>query len=139
MPPVTKLQAAWKSNWDSKRWIPQRGGEGLVAERPFAHLLPPPLFPSRFLMNWLDYLNEAKAEPVGLALICKDPDKADQAKRQLYSARANAREAGDKTYDTLSISMSPHSDEILYIYHREVNPDGEGLGTRTEIGDDPAI
>lgn len=86
-------------------------------------------------MFWLDYLKNANAEPIGLALICKCPAGADLAKRQLYSARAKAREQGDKTLDSLSISMSPHSDEILFIYKREDkdndSPESTGAGSET--------
>jgi hypothetical protein len=70
-------------------------------------------------LDWLDYLKEAKAESHGRALVCKDSEAADSAKRQLYSARAKAREEGDKSFDDLSISQSPHSDHILLIYHRK--------------------
>ncbi len=89
-------------------------------------------------MSWLDYLKSAKAEPYGIALICKDPTATDQAKRQLYLARAKARELEDKSFDDLSISMSPHSDDILYIYHKtdEGAPDAESLRTETQAGDD---
>lgn len=91
-------------------------------------------------MTWLDYLKEANAEPVGLALICKCPDGADSAKRQLYSARAKAREAGDKSLDNLSISMSPHSDEILFIYKTgESDESPQSVGTGREDGNDQAV
>ena len=76
-------------------------------------------------------MNEAKAEPVGLALLCNSATDADLAKRNLYVARANARKEGNTTFDSLSISMSPHSDEILYIYEREVK-DAEGIDEAAE-------
>ena len=73
--------------------------------------------------SWLEYLKAAKAKVVGLALICKCAEGADSAKRQLYSARAKARDAGDKTLDNLSISQSPHSDDILLIYKTKEGAD----------------
>jgi len=73
------------------------------------------------LSTWLSYLKDAEKEPFGLALICSSPKNADKAKRQLYLARATARKAGDKTLDSMSISMSPHSDDILFIYHNKDN------------------
>ena len=92
-------------------------------------------------MTWLDRLKEAKAEPVGIALLCKSAEAADSAKRQLYSTRAKARENGDKSFDDLSISQSPHSDEILYIYHRKGNEDEppESLRAASEAGDNQAV
>ena len=69
--------------------------------------------------TWLDYLNQAKAEPTGIAVMFRSSNDADIGKRQLYAARAKARDEGNKTFDSLSISMSPHSDEILYIYESE--------------------
>jgi len=87
------------------------------------------------MTSWLEYLKEAKAQPTGLALICHSAEKADQAKRQLYSARAKQRESGDTSFDSLSISMSPHSDEILFIYHSGDNPDAESPRTTCEISD----
>jgi len=90
-------------------------------------------------MSWLELLKEAKIQPVGLALICKCPEGADAAKRQLYLARANARKAGDKTYDSLSISMSPHSDDILFIYQRtdegEANDSPQSIGEGSQVSD----
>lgn len=71
------------------------------------------------MSTWLSYLKDAEKEPFGLALICSSPKNADKAKRQLYLARATARKAGDKTLDSMSISMSPHSDDILFIYHKK--------------------
>ncbi len=80
-------------------------------------------------MNWLDYLQQAHEQPVGLALICNSAENADSAKRQLYAARAKARDKGNKTFDALSISMSPHADDILYIYSREESEDNESAET----------
>jgi hypothetical protein len=90
------------------------------------------------MKSWLEYLNEAKAEPTGLALMCHSAETADQAKRQLYSARAKAREGGDNSFDSLSISMSPHSDEILYIYESE-DKDAQSTGSQAESCDDTPI
>jgi len=91
--------------------------------------------------TWLDYLENAKAEPSGIALICKDSETADSSKRQLYLARAKARKEGNKSFDSLSISMSPHSDEILFIYHsKEISNDSpQSPGTTSEVSDDPAV
>ena len=86
------------------------------------------------MSSWLEHLEKAKAEPYGTALLCKSSEAADSAKRQLYAARAKAREAGNKSFDSLSISMSPHSDEILFIYHSKENLDepSESPGTPSE-------
>lgn len=72
-------------------------------------------------ISWISYLEQANAKPVGIAVICKCPEGADQVKRQLYLARAKAREEGNTALDSLSISMSPHSDDILFIYKSEAN------------------
>lgn len=85
--------------------------------------------------SWLKYLQEAKAEPFGLAIICNSASDADSAKQQLYSTRARAREDGDKSFDSLSISMSPHLDNILYIYESEAK-NAEVTGTESEASDD---
>ncbi len=89
------------------------------------------------MATWLEYLEQAKAEPNGIALLCKSTEAADSAKRQLYSARAKARDKGNKTFDSLSISMSPHSDEILFIYHTKEYPDEppESIGETREVSD----
>ena len=93
--------------------------------------------------TWLEHLENAKAEPSGIALLCKDAAAADSAKRQLYSARAKARTSGNKTFDSLSISMSPHSDEILYIYEsqKKDNSDDSPQSIRegSEAGNDSAV
>jgi hypothetical protein len=86
-------------------------------------------------VDWLDHLKNAQAEVIGIALICKDAQAADSAKRQLYSARATARSQGDKSLDSLSISMSPHSDDILLIYKTEV-ANAQETGAGGEAGND---
>lgn len=87
------------------------------------------------MSTWLNYLQEAKAESIGLAIICNSASDADQAKQQLYSARARARESGDTSFDSLSISMSPHLDNILYIYESEAK-NAEVTGEKTQTSDD---
>ena len=87
---------------------------------------------------WLEYLKEAKAEPTGLALICHSAEAAHEAKRQLYSARAKARQSGDNSFDSLSISMSPHADHILYLYESE-EQDAQSTGTQAEAGDTETV
>ena len=67
-------------------------------------------------MTWLSILEHAISSPSGTAVLCFNPEKADQAKRQLYQARAKAREAEDLRFDGLSISMAPHSNATLYVY-----------------------
>ena len=88
-------------------------------------------------MSWLSYLKDAAIEPVGLALICKCAEGADQAKRQLYLARAKAREGGDDSLDTLSISLSPHADDILFIYKRK--EDAESTREGSDLSDDQVV
>ena len=93
-------------------------------------------------MTWLELLESAKAQPIGLAVICKCPEGADSSKRLLYLARAKARDNGNKTFDSLSIAMSPHSDEILFVYNKpetEEDSDAESPGTGSETGDSPAV
>jgi hypothetical protein len=70
-------------------------------------------------MTWLEILKKSINSPHGIGVLCTDSQAADQAKRQLYLARAKDREAGTvegSNYDDLSISQSPHSTSILYIY-----------------------
>ena len=67
---------------------------------------------------YLKLLSAAIALPKGLAVICTSPQAADKVKRLLYSARAKARESGDTTLDSLSISIAPHSDDTLFVYIR---------------------
>ncbi len=90
------------------------------------------------MATWLEYLEQAKAEPVGIAILCHSPEDADTSKRNLYATRAKAREEGNKTFDSLSISMSPHSDEILYVYESEVK-DAQEPGEGSEASDDTAV
>jgi hypothetical protein len=71
------------------------------------------------LQDFLEILEKALAEPTGIALLCNSSEDADTAKRKLYEARAVAREAGNKEFDDLSMSISPHSGDILYVYHKD--------------------
>ncbi len=60
----------------------------------------------------------ASKQPVGIAVLCHGAKEADKLKRKLYALRAAAREAGNKDYDELTLSFSPHSGDILYVYKR---------------------
>ena len=77
--------------------------------------------------KWLKILAEATNSPFGKALLCVSPEAADKSKRQLYVARAKAREQGNLDYDGLSLSISPHSDSILYIHHKGEEDEEESL------------
>lgn len=52
----------------------------------------------------------------GAAVICFSRESADRLRQCLYVARAKAREAGELKYDSLTLSISPHSENILYVY-----------------------
>lgn len=71
--------------------------------------------------EYLLVLEKALEQPVGLAAMCISTEAADTLKRKLYEARAKARDQGDHRFDLLSMSISPHSGEVLYIYKREEN------------------
>ena len=61
-------------------------------------------------------LDLASEHGVGIAVLCTSREAADTLRQQLYVARARARQDGETKYDSLSLSISPHSAEILYIY-----------------------
>lgn len=61
-------------------------------------------------------LDLASDHGVGVAVLCTSREAADNLRQQLYVVRARARSAGETKYDELSLSISPHSAEILYIY-----------------------
>ena len=65
---------------------------------------------------------EAYDEPVGRALICNNREAAEKVRQHLYLVRAKLRDnSEDNTcpFDELTISVSPHSGEILYVYRQE--------------------
>ena len=64
-------------------------------------------------------LEEAINQPVGCVALCSSAEAADKLRRLLYVRRAQAREGGDFRFDCLSMSLSPHSGEILYIYRKQ--------------------
>ncbi len=68
--------------------------------------------------DFLLCLERALLEETGIAEYCKSPQAADTLKRKLYETRATQREQGIDKFDVLSISISPHSEEILFIYKR---------------------
>lgn len=63
-------------------------------------------------------LEKALHAEYGIAALCHSSEAADTLKRKLYECRALLREEGDRSFDTLSMSISPHSGDILYIYKR---------------------
>ena len=76
--------------------------------------------------SWIDILDLALGEKTGVGLICHDREGADRARQRLYALRLSLREEGVSKYDSLSLSISPFSSEILYIYHQESSHDDSG-------------
>jgi hypothetical protein len=72
-----------------------------------------------FMSKYEKILDSALKLPLGLALVCQDPTSADKVKRQLYAERARLREQGDSSFDVLSISISPFSDDTLFLYVKD--------------------
>lgn len=66
--------------------------------------------------KFLEILEKAVDHSVGFAVLCSSAEAADKLRRLLYVKRAEAREGGDVRFDCLSMSLSPHAGEILYIY-----------------------
>lgn len=64
--------------------------------------------------------------PDGTAIICKDGVSADRFRQSMYLVRKTLRELGDTRFDSLQISISPHSRNILYIYPAERKEVAEG-------------
>ena len=80
-------------------------------------------------MTFEDLLSRAASAPFGIAVICHSPEAADTCRQKLYLARAEAKEKGDLSYESLSISFSPHSERTLFVYKKEPNgkaEDGQG-------------
>ena len=74
---------------------------------------------------FLSLLQQALSEPIGVAVFCTSTAATDTLRQLLYVARGQARDAGEMEYDCLSLSIAPHTDDILYIYHR---PSSNGRG-----------
>ena len=70
----------------------------------------------------------AMEPPTGIAPLCVSRDAADRARRLLYAERARLRDQGDCPYDSLSLSISHGSSEILYIYPTDEAIGDEGRG-----------
>jgi len=61
-------------------------------------------------------LKDAAESKHGLALLCHGAMAADKVRRLLYVRRAHAQKRGVRDYDSLSISFSPNSGDMLFIY-----------------------
>ncbi len=71
---------------------------------------------------------------MGVAVLCTSAKAADALRRKLYVARADARKRGEKSYEILTISFSPHAGDILYLHKKQEAPDGRD--TTDEENDD---
>lgn len=69
--------------------------------------------------SWKAYLDQALATEWGIAILCHSREKADDVRQALYAERLRLREAGDNSYDALSLSISPHAGDVLYVYRTE--------------------
>lgn len=76
------------------------------------------------MMEYLALLDGAMKEAVGIAVLCHSREAADTLRQSLYVVRAKAREAGNMTYEELTLSISPHAGDILFIYHSAALPEG---------------
>jgi hypothetical protein len=67
--------------------------------------------------KYIELLEKTLLEPYGSAVLCNSNLSADRLRRSLYYAIAKLRDSGRSDFDDLSISICPHSEDILYIYH----------------------
>ena len=58
-------------------------------------------------------LRHAVSTPHGIALEFGDYDKAERARRRIYSLRDALRRAGDDSFDILSLVMRPHGKLLI--------------------------
>lgn len=70
------------------------------------------------MTEFLALLDKALSESVGIAALCTSREAADELRQALYIVRSKARESGEMKYDVLSMSISPHAGDILYIYRQ---------------------
>lgn len=75
---------------------------------------------------------------VGAAVLCRSVEAADKLRRILYIRRAKAQRAGNHQYDGLSISFSPHANDILYVY-RKSEDNAEESRASVEEGDGQTV
>jgi len=78
---------------------------------------------SQVMQDYIALLDSALEQPVGIGVLCHTRDTADELRQALYIARAKAREAGEQKYEQLTLSISPHSSDILFIYHSAALPE----------------
>jgi hypothetical protein len=69
-------------------------------------------------LSYREILQQALDADVGIGVLCHGDDGADKLRRQLYVERADAREEGLKTFDSLSFSIAPFAHNILFVYKR---------------------
>lgn len=70
------------------------------------------------MSEYISLMRSALEQKVGLAVLCTSREAADKLRQTIYVVRAKARESGDLSFDCLSLSISPHSSDILFVYKK---------------------